>query len=228
MFDHSALVSQGRSALLAGPVAIETAPADGQRRWGLSTVLRPDPVAARRLAELAHSANAAAGGGHWAHGPASLHITLRTLRERGPVIGTDPQIAAFREAITEAAAGTGTIRAAIRTVSPHPNGVAVHVHPETGALDRLAKRYAAALERFGLAGYEPFERENWYVNVLHFAAPVDVTTLVAWCDAHRDDEFGTAAFGTVELNSWRYTGSDVHIEPFSRYDLAAGPGHERV
>ncbi|MBM2622106.1 hypothetical protein JIG36_42045 [Actinoplanes sp. LDG1-06] len=99
------LFEAGRAAVLAGRHGRNTPPADGDERWGLSVVLRPDDDAVRRLGEVTRQALAVAGEGHWPTGnEAALHITVRSLEpHRISVPDDDPAAARYREAVDRAA-----------------------------------------------------------------------------------------------------------------------------
>lgn len=47
------LFAEGREALLSGLYRMESAPVDGVARWGIGAVLRPDPIAAQAIEQVA-------------------------------------------------------------------------------------------------------------------------------------------------------------------------------
>ncbi|MBB5869882.1 hypothetical protein F4553_003261 [Allocatelliglobosispora scoriae] len=214
MVDHLAVVEKGRAALLTGDTAVELPPAEGRPRWGVSMLLRPDPAMLDTLASFAAAAGIVAGGGHWAHGPALLHVSLRALQP----YRDNPDLDGYAESLHEAASQVPAFRATVRTVSPHPQGIAVHVHPVGGALDDLYRRVGEALSRRGLTDVEDRYRDIWYCNVLHFAAPVDIAALVTWCDERRDLVLGETTLNAVELVRYRFADGamravTLHSEP---------------
>ncbi|HCT81199.1 MAG TPA: hypothetical protein DGT23_32450 [Micromonosporaceae bacterium] len=204
---HLEVLAKGRAALLAGEVRREVPPTEqpGQDRWGISMLLRPDHTMLATLTEFAADAAAVAGQGHWAHGPELLHVSLRALAP----YRLEPETAGYGEALAEAAAGLAPITATVKTVSPHPLGIGVHVHPHDDTLDRLYGRLGPALHKRGLEDFEYWTREMWYINAVHFAADVNVEALVNWCDERRDTEFGTMTLSAVELVRYEYTGTDM-------------------
>lgn len=55
------------------------------------------------------------------------------------------------------------------------------------------------------------ERDLWYVSVVHVARPLtDPAALVAWCDAHRDVDFGPTTADAVDIV--RPVFEDVRLE----------------
>ena len=223
MVDHLAVVEKGRAALLAGELSLEAPPAEGRPRWGVSMLLRPDPAMLGTLAAFAAEADVVAGGGQWAHGPALLHVSLRALQP----YCDDPILDGYAEALHEAVAGIPAIPATVRTVGPHAQGIAVHVHPEGPALDDLYARLGTALSDRGLSDLEYRTRDLWYCNVLHFAAPVDVAALVRWCDERRDHVFGETVLSAAEMVRYRFADGamravTLHSEIFGAGDFGAG------
>lgn len=182
---------------------------------GMSILLRPDRKMLERLTGFAAEAAEVAGGGHWAHGPELLHVSLRALQEYRDEV--DP--AGYAEALARAAKGLPMVRAQVRTVSPHPIGVGVHVHPEDDTLDVLYRRVAQELG--GLGGFETWSRDIWYTNIVHFAGPVRVEDLVGWCDERRDVHFGTTAMHSVEIVRYRFDGVGMIAETLSEETLGA-------
>jgi hypothetical protein len=246
---YERVVDNGRAALLAGDLSVETPPVDGQRRWGLAMLLRPEPAMLSTLAALAERAAGLASADstgervHWAHGPSLLHVSLRALDryravapyppEIGGPVNTDPAMGDYADALDEAVRGLPAISVRVRTVSPHPGGVAVHVHPADDALEVLYERVRDALHRRDRAGYETWSRgraadEPWYINIVHFTGPVDVGRLIAWCDARRHSEIGATTLRSAELVRYhhirdharpRHTGTGMRAETLHRSTL---------
>ncbi|ONI68510.1 hypothetical protein BWI15_36570 [Kribbella sp. ALI-6-A] len=78
-------------------------------------------------------------------------------------------------------------------------------HPLDDHANRLQKLYADALGPDGWLEAEEI-RDIWYVNLLHFAAPIpDPTTLIAWVTAHRHVPLGKVTVNTAELVRFRHT-----------------------
>ena len=195
------LFDLGRAALLAGSHQCETPPADGAARYGLSVVLRPDPAAAARLAEVGAEAAGFAGGGHWPSGDADLvHFTVRSLeRHRESVPAGDPAVRRYGAALDRAARGKIRLRLAGLTLTPV--SVMACAWPCDDAADEFATTLEAALGEDG--GYENGERDIWYANVLHFAGPIaDPAGLVDWVTRRRTLDLGETTVDTVELCQW--------------------------
>lgn len=217
MVDHLEVVAKARAALLSGDVRCEAPPVEGQNRWGVTMLLRPDPAMLDTLTAFAQQIAAVAGPGQWAHGPDLLHVSLRSLAQyQEDIAATDPQIAAYAAALNEAADDTPPILASVRTVNPHPHGIGVHVHPHGPALDQLYQRLNKTLHARGLGEYEYWTRDMWYINIVHFAGPVEVDALLAWSDPHRDLEFGTTTLDAAELVRYRYKGNGMKAETLHR------------
>jgi hypothetical protein len=222
MSRHLEIVEKGRAAVLAGDVEQEEPPRAERGRWGISMLLRPSMPMLTRLSLLAQELNTAAGGGHWAHGPVLLHASLKALEVyRGAPPADDPAVAAYTAALSRAVQGIPPIRATVKTISPHSFGVAVHVHPHGDALDLLYRRLGAALAESGEPVFEYWVRDVWYINVLHFAAPVSVEPLVAYCDANRDVVFGETTFDAAELVSYAFDGTSMRAITLHKAQLLA-------
>jgi hypothetical protein len=67
--------------------------------------------------------------------------------------------------------------------------------------------------RGGEPVFENYLRDVWYLNVLHFAAPVEVDSLLAFCDLHRDHDFGETLFTAAELVHYRFENSAMRAIP---------------
>lgn len=222
MSRHLEILEKGRAAVLAGDVEWEEPPHAERGRWGISMLLRPSMPMLTRLSHLAVELNAAAGGGHWAHGPTLLHASLKALEVyRGAPPAGDPAVAAYSAALSHAVEGIPPIRASVRAVSPHSLGVAVHVHPHGDALDLLYRRLGVALADSGAPVFEYWVRDVWYINVLHFAAPVAAEPLIAYCDANRDFDFGETTFDAAELVSYAFDGASMHALTIHKGQLAS-------
>jgi hypothetical protein len=195
--------------IAAGQHGVDTPPVENGERWPVSTVFRPDPAGplAQRLDQLTLEAADAAGPGHLQTGQLhSAHFTIRALeRYRETVTSDDPALhryaAALRASAAEVSPATfeltgliltrGTVMACARPLDDHAN----HLH----------KLYADALGPDGWLEADEV-RDIWYVNLLHFAAPIpDPTSLIAWVTARRHLPLGTVTVTTAELVRFRHT-----------------------
>ena len=195
------LFTLGRAALLTGAHQRETRPVDGDARYGLSIVLRSDPAAAARLAQIGAEAAALAGPGHWPSGDADLvHFTVRSLeRHRENVADDDPAAARYAAALAKAAGAPIRLRLTGLTMTP------VSVMACAWPCDDAADDFAATLEvALGPDGsYETGERDIWYANVLHFAGPVaDPAGLIDWVTQRRELDLGEVTMEAAELCQW--------------------------
>jgi hypothetical protein len=194
------LFALGRDALLAGTHSCESAPVDGGARYGLSVILRPDPDAAERLAQVGAEAAAYAGNGHWPSGEKDLvHFTVRSLEaHRVRIPADDPLVARSTAAMRKAACGPIRMRLTGLTLT------AVSVMVCAQPLDGAAERFAAELGReVGEAATYDGGRDIWYTNVLHFAGPVaDPEGLVSWVAQRRMLDLGETVFDIAELCQW--------------------------
>lgn len=217
---------RGRAALVAGEVRPEAPPTENGARWGAAAVLRPAGPVLESLAELADSLGGVAGVGHWPHLKSSLHVTLRALeRYRSSIPRDDEYRAAYAEALDAAAAGLPPARVELRGVCPHPAGVIAVGRPLDEVLVALQARLAEGLGARGLAAFESWVRDRWYVSLIHFAGPVaDPGSVVAWCDERRDLRIGVVELDIVEVVRWHYTGIGVRSEALHRARLDVGSG----
>jgi hypothetical protein len=202
----------------AGQHGIDTPPVENGERWPVSTVFRPDPTGpvARRLDELTLEAASIAGPGHLQTGQLhSAHLTIRALeRYRELVPPQDPALQRYTRALRAAATQIspasfdvtgliltrGTVMACARPLDDHAN--------------HLQKLYADALGADGwLEGDE--ERDIWYLNLLHFAAPIpSPSALIDWVTTHRHDPIGHLTVTTAELVRFRHTpGPRPYLRP---------------
>ncbi|MCM2578357.1 hypothetical protein [Streptomyces meridianus] len=198
-----ALFDRGREALLARSHPCQSAPCDGDSRWGLSVLLRPDTVTAACLDRLAAEAGAVAGKAHWPTGAgSSSHFTVRTLEPyRSQVPADDPALGRHGRAMRAAATGVPPVRLRLTGLTLTPGSVMACAEPVDGAAGRLAD----ALGEDGR--YETVKRDIWYANVLHFAAPLEseqAKTLIDWVAARRTLDRATTEARRVELAHWTF------------------------
>lgn len=205
------LFAEGAAALADGSHGIAVAPAAGSLRWGVSALLRPDPGAAASVAALACEAAAVAGDGHWLTGAAhSSHLTVRALEHpRDDIRDDDPGIARYGDALRTAVTGVGPLTFEVVGLTLTRLSVMACVLPTDDAPDRLSAAYAAALGPDAWLE-NGFQRDIWYINVLHFAAPVrDPRALIDWVAERRMSEPIPVRVAEVELAAWRFTGTGM-------------------
>jgi hypothetical protein len=206
------LFARGRDAVLGGRHDREAPPVDGSARFGVSVVLGVDPSLADRLDVLTRQAVEMAGGSHWPTGSTvSAHFTVRSLEaHRTPIAPDDAAIARYGIALRKAA-GTisGPIRFAITGLTLTPTSVMACALPLDSAADDLAAALAGALGEDGWHEAS-FNRDIWYVNLVHFVGPIpDPVALVDWVSQRRQLDVGVTTAPTVELMRWEFNGAQV-------------------
>ncbi|MBE1565183.1 hypothetical protein [Nonomuraea africana] len=205
----------GRAALLEGRATFDRPPVEGATRWGAAAVLRPEGEVLDRLAELAAEAGPVVGAGHWVHDRAALHLTLRSLepyrqvvRERGD----------YGAALAAAAEGLPPVRVELRGVAAHRGGMLVWGAPADVTLVTLQKRFAHELG--AASAFESWERDIWYVSVVHFAAPVAAPEeIVAWCGERVGLRVGLAELTRAEIVQFAHTGAGMRLVPLEGVTL---------
>ena len=194
-----------RAAPRRGEYTMDTPPVDGGPRWGCSAVLRPTGPLVDDAVKLGETAAAVAGPGHWVHGPGTLHTTLRAFERHSTRDMTDdPRVAGYVAALTEACHGFGPIDPELRGLVPHRGGVMLLGHCGDDALPRLRRRLLAALADRDIVDHEgDMVRDLWYLNLLHYAAPVaDPRALADRGEANADRHVGTARYRAVDIVRW--------------------------
>ncbi len=176
---------RGRAAVLAGNALLDTPPAEGGTRWGLSLDLRLDPVAEERLDALAAEAAVVAGPGQWlTGGRGSSHLTVTYLeRVWRAVNADDPEVRRCAGLVEALVAHTPPLRWNLTGLALADRGVLALAEPVDDAPDRFRAAVLAELAELGQAEAY-YRRSVWWATVLHFAAPLaDPAGLVAWVDA---------------------------------------------
>jgi hypothetical protein len=210
LFDR--LFERGRDAVLRSEHARDTPPADGDERWGISVVFRPDPEVAAALDAAAGEAMAYCGPGHWPTGAVvASHFTVRSLEGyRDPVPDGDAAVARYAAAVARAAARRpGPVRLAMTGVTLTPTSVMCSAEPVDAAAGELA---TALGEELGPDGWHEadFNRDIWYANLVHFTGPIaDPEGLVGWAADRRRRGFGETKITEIELMRWAYDGRQV-------------------
>lgn len=216
------LFAEGRAAVSAGAHRVQEPPIDGGFRWGLSALLRPDASSAEVLSKIAGEASDVAGGGHWVTGStASSHLTLRALEPfRKDLSEDDPAVNRYVAALAAGVAGVGPLTFTVTGVTLTPHSVMACASPLDDGADRLAAAFAAALGSDG--SYEgEFNRDYWYMNLVHFGGAIsEPARLIEWVAARRSQEIARVVVDEVQLACWRFTGAGMLPIPVSAVRLA--------
>lgn len=205
------LFAEGAAALTDGSHGTQVVPSEGDRRWGVSAVLRPDLGAAASVAALAREAAAVAGDGHWLTGAVgNSHLTMRALEyPRKDIRDDDPCIARYAAALRTAVAGVRPLTFEVTGLTLTPLSVMACAQPTDEAADRLSADYTAALGSDAWLESK-FVRSIWYLNVLHFARPVaDPRALIEWVAERREVDPIPLCVTEVEIATWRFTGTGM-------------------
>ncbi len=213
VFDE--LFDRAVPVVLAGEHQQDTPPAEGGR-WPVTVVCVPPSGVRRRLEELMREAVRVAGPGHFLTGRTDTsHLTVRALEPYRDAAAPDDPI-------------TGEWVAALRRACDAPPALpfrltgltltTVSVMAQCEPLDEEPWRFMRRLrdELGPLAWYEDawMERNIWYANVLHFAAPLrDAAGLIDWVAAHRELEPIDFVVEAAQLVHSRHTrcGADQYM-----------------
>lgn len=207
VFDE--LLERGVAAVMAGTHQQDTPPTDGGR-WPVTVVCVPPLHVRSRLEGLMREAIALAGQGHFLTGRLDTsHLTVRALEPyRDAAAPTDPVTGDWVAALGRAAAATPPLPFRLTGVTLTTVSVMAQVEPLDDEPWRFMRRLREELGH--LAWYEDawMERNIWYANVLHFAAPIrDAAGLVDWVRAHREIEPIEFAVEAADLVRSRHTRS---------------------
>jgi hypothetical protein len=217
------LFETGSAALRAGHAELSTPPLDGTPRWGVSVILRPDRDARDRLDRLTGEVRDVAGRSHWGTGNAiAEHLTVRALEpHRDPIGVDDAAVARYAAALRRTAARCGPARLALTGITLSPSTVMCCASPIGSDADAVA---AVLAEELGADDeYErSFNRDIWYVTLLHFADPVTVVEpLIDWITQRRRLDLGTIRADRLELIRWAYDGVQAVPVPLAIESLRA-------
>ena len=228
-----ALHEKGREALLRDQAALDSPPAAGSRRWGLSVLVRPGAELAERLDRVTADLAALAGPGQWATGAADTsHLTLYSLEPHRPGVTIDDPVAArYAEAVDVVGAGCGPASFAVTGLALTPGGVIAVAEPADEAARALRPALVDAL------GGDVFEAtyrgDQWWLSLVHLAAPVpDPARLVAHVEARRHQALGRLDARHVELVRYDHrtgpTGPRMVPVPLAAAQLTGRPAHPEV
>ena len=208
------LFAEGAEAVLSGEHGIELPPEQGGRRYGVSAVLRPDPAAAAAIEVVAREAAAVAGPGHWLTGAAhSSHLTMRAREwpraER--VVDGDPCVERYAAALRTAMTGIGPLEFTVVGLTLTRLSVMACALPAGDGPDLLSAAYTEALGPDAwLENDLGFHRSIWYLNLLHFAAPIrQPRALVDWVAERRTGTPITVRVPEIQIAAWRFTGAGM-------------------
>jgi hypothetical protein len=202
--------ARGRKAVLAGQEIYDRPPGVGSPRWGVSVILRPDRLAAERLAALTEELSVLAGRAHWPTGRlGSGHLTVRGLEAyRDPVPDDDPLLGRYATAVRQAARGLPPVAFAMTGLVLVPGGVLVVAAPADAAPNQLRAALSRELGADGDFEDDSYRQGLWWSTLLHFAEPLtDGPALVDWVEARRSLDLGTFHAQSVDLVRYEYDGT---------------------
>jgi hypothetical protein len=218
------LFEQGRDAVLAGTVPEQDPPAEGDLRWGLTVVVRPEESVARRIEHVTEEAMAVAGDMHWPTGAAiSSHFTIRTLEcFRTNIPDGDIPVARYLAALREASKQVDAFRLKLTGLILTPRSVMLCASPVGGVIERFACALASALGDD--AWFEAqLHRNIWYSNLVHFTEPPrDPQGLVEWVAARRRMDMGSSLHTHAGLVAWKFNGRHVVPQTLGTAELISG------
>lgn len=177
---------------------------------------RPPTATAAVLESWMRRALAFAGPHHYLTGLAgSAHVTVRALEPRRESrTPSDPVAICWRQALAQVAATTPPLRFELTGVTLTPGTVMAQLEPVDESPWVFMRTLAKALG--ALAWYEAQwpERDIWYVNLVHFAAPIaDPEGLLAWVAENRDIPPLEVVIPTVELVAFELAADGSAIVP---------------
>ena len=188
-------------------------------RWPVSVTLQPDPRSSvsARLHQLTDEVVGLAGAQHWRTGRVgTAHLTVRALERRREGVGADdPAVQRYAAAMRRAAAGCGPLPFAVEGLVATPGTVMATAVPMDGRPDRLLRRLGVELADDGWLEASIGVRDIWYLNLLHFAGPVDDPEgLLHWVDARQTTRIGTLTIDECRLIRWDYKTVDGRFDLF--------------
>jgi hypothetical protein len=206
---HDAFHERGRRALLAHEEIWEVPPHPGSPRWGVSLVLRPDDVAAARLARVASQLSQVAGPRHWPTGRlGSAHLTVRVLEPyRDPVPLDDPLVVRYAAAARRIGRQSRSPVFAMTGLLVALGGVLVAAEPRNEPAAGLRALVAAELGEDGHYEHDSYRSDTWWSTLLHFSEPLaDGAALVAWVEDRRALDLGPFQARSLDLVRYEYDG----------------------
>jgi len=203
---YDRLFDGSREAVLTGRHRREEPPVDGGR-WPATVVCIPAPSTRTSLERWMKEACELTGPGHFLTGRADAnHVTVRALEPyRDAASPADAASGAWALAMRAAAVGTPPLRLHLTGVTLTAGSVMAQLEPVDDAPWAFMERLRAALGEHAWYEDQWEPRNIWYVNILHFAAPIaDPAGLVRWVEAHRQVAAEEVVLGSVSLVRYRY------------------------
>jgi hypothetical protein len=216
------LHERGRAAVLAGETTYDVPPGPSSPRWGLSVLVRPDPAAEDRLAEVTEELAAIAGPHHWrTGGHGASHLTVADVEPfREGLTPKDPLVRRCADGLVASVTGLPAARFRITGLVLAPGGVL--------ARGEAADEASATLRDAVLAGLgdaasvdSSYRGDRWWTTLLHFTGPItDPAGLVDWVDARQDLDLGPFVADHVELVRYAFDGARTVPVPLATVALA--------
>jgi 2'-5' RNA ligase len=206
------------AALRRNAVRPEPLPQPGDRRWGLSAILRPAPSspAVSRAASIAEQIAAVAGQHHVLYGLEDLHVTVRSLEGFRVFEPGDDVVARYIDVVAREIRSMRPLPIHFDGVAPTLSGVIALSStgsPKLSALrERLHRDLAALAPVPGPEARRP--RRRTHMSLVLFTGPLaDAEATAATLADLGDVDLGVARFDRLELVRYERTEQTVRIVP---------------
>jgi len=224
------LHARGRAAVLNGETTYDVPPGPSSPRWGLSVLVRPDPAAEERLADITWQLAELAGPHQWqTGGRGTSHLTVADVEPfRAGLTPDDPLVQRCAAALAASAHGRPAARLRLTGLVLAPGGVLARGEPADDATAALRAVVLAALGDAAMID-SSYRGDTWWSTLLHFTGPVaHPAGLVDWVDGRRDLDLGELTADRLELVRYEHDGTRtvpvaLAVAPFRAFPRLVPP-----
>lgn len=221
--DYERSWAEGAAALAAGAVECDPPPREGDERWGLSIVLRPEGRVRERLAAAADELRPFLGERQLLYGPSTLHTTLRSLEaHRGKIEAGDPLLSRYADALRELARSQ-PLSIAYDGLTLGRSGVLAQGWPLGEGLQRLRDALHSRLADKGLAQSGPERsapRRTAHASLAVFQCPPESPgALLEHVAARRRLEYGRCDFSHAEIVKYELGAGSLRLSVLESVSL---------
>ena len=224
--DYNRMWYEDESLIRQGNCKFEPLPIEGQARWGISAILRPNESITGFLMSEVANLKVLTGEEHIWYNPDSLHLTIRTIeRYREKVLRDDRLVHEYLSRLTEVAKFIPPITLEFSGLTANASGVFVQGWPKGDLLKLLRELFHNALVEM-LPKEAPEinnRRRTAHISLGVFGNTplINPTALASYIGNNRRTYYGAQQFSHIDIVRYHLTKDSVILDRLGVVNLEA-------